>query len=38
VDRELIRGITKDLCVFFHQESVLITSGEVDTYSVTGEL
>lgn len=30
----VIEEIARDLCVFFHQESVLITSGEVETYSI----
>ena len=38
IDRTVIDEIAKDLCVFFHQESVLITSGEVETYSISGNL
>ncbi|MCR4949740.1 MAG: DUF3574 domain-containing protein [Solobacterium sp.] len=38
VERELIEEIAKDLCVFFHQESVLITSDEVETYSIRNDL
>ena len=34
VDRKTIEEIAKDLCVFFHQESVLITSGDVEAYSI----
>ena len=34
VERDVINEIAKDLCVFFRQESVLITSGEVEAYSI----
>mgnify|MGYP007056240849 FL=1 len=37
VERETIDEIAKDLCTFFHQESVLITSGEIEAYSVRKE-
>ena len=37
VDRKTIREIAKDLCMFFHQESVLITSGAVKAYSIRDE-
>ena len=32
VDKQLIEEMSKDLCVFFHQESVLITESEVNSY------
>lgn len=38
VDKETIEEIAKDLCVFFRQESVLITVGNVTTYSISGKL
>lgn len=38
VDRAVTEEIAKDLCVFFHQESVLITASAVETYSIRGEL
>ena len=37
-ERSVIEEIAKDLCAFFHQESVLITSGEVETYSISESL
>ena len=33
-DRQIVDEIAKDLCVFFHQESVLITENEVRSYFV----
>lgn len=38
VDKETIEEIAKDFCVFFRQESVLITVGNVTTYSISGKL
>ena len=38
VKNEDIDNIAKDLCAFFHQESVMVTSGEVDVYSVSETL
>lgn len=38
VDRSIIEEIAKDLCVFFHQESVLITNGEVTAYYIQEHL
>lgn len=35
-ERGTAEEIARDLCVFFHQESVLITVGEVETYSIRG--
>ena len=37
-DPDVVREIAQDLCVFFHQESVLVTTGQVEAYSVTGNL
>ena len=34
VDKATVEEIARDLCAFFHQESVLVTSGSVDTYSI----
>ena len=31
-DQETVQEIAKDLCAFFHQESVLITEGQVRAY------
>jgi len=36
VEHSTVEEIARDLCVFFHQESVLITVGEVETYSIRG--
>ncbi len=36
VEHSTVEEIAQDLCVFFHQESVLITVGEVETYSIRG--
>ncbi|MBR2836160.1 MAG: hypothetical protein IKE43_10715 [Coriobacteriales bacterium] len=38
VDRETVNEIAKDLCVFFHQESVLITENELRAYFVNETL
>jgi len=37
VEERLIGEIAKDLCTFFHQESVLVATGEVSIYSVKEE-
>ena len=37
VEDGIINEIAKDLCFFFNQESVLITKGEVETFTVTAE-
>ena len=37
-DREKVNEIAKDLCVFFHQESVLITENEIRAYYVNEKL
>ena len=34
VDKDIIKAIAEDLCTFFHQESVLVTNGEVESFSV----
>ena len=38
VERAVIEEIARDLCAFFHQESVLITVGEVESYSISENL
>ena len=38
VDDSTVAEIAKDLCMFFRQESVLVTKGIVDSYSVKGKL
>ena len=37
-EKEVVDEIARDLCTFFNQESVLITSTAVETYSVKGAL
>ena len=37
-DKPLVNEIAKDLCLFFHQESVLITEGIVRAYYVSETL
>lgn len=37
VDREIVREIAKDLCSFFHQESVLVTEGLIGGYFISGK-
>lgn len=37
-EHSLIEEIARDLCAFFHQESVLITSGEVESYFISEPL
>ena len=37
-DRETVNEIAKDLCVFFHQESVLITEDEIRAYYINERL
>ena len=34
-DRNTVREIAKDLCAFFHQESVLVTEGHIEGYFIT---
>ena len=38
VDDKIIGEVAKDLCVFFNQESVLITENEIRSYFVREEL
>ncbi len=38
VDNRIINEIAKDLCVFFHQESVLITEDRVRAYYIDSSL
>ena len=38
VDKNIINEIAKDLCVFFHQESVLITEDRVRAYFINQPL
>ena len=33
--KPVVEEIAKDLCVFFHQESVLITEGRVNAYYIS---
>ena len=37
-ERAVIDEIARDLCVFFHQESVLITSSPTEAYSISDSL
>ena len=37
-DKSIVEEIAKDLCVFFHQESVLITEGRVHAYYISESL
>lgn len=37
-DKVIVNEIAKDLCTFFHQESVLITEGQVRAYYVSETL
>ncbi len=37
VDKTIVGEIAKDLCVFFHQESVMITEGRIRSYFVNGK-
>ena len=34
VDKEIIQEIAQDLCAFFHQESVMVTSSKSEMYFV----
>ena len=38
VPKETVSEIAKDLCVFFHQESVLITEDRVRAYFINGKI
>lgn len=33
-DRNTVKEIAKDLCTFFHQESVLVTEGHIEGYFI----
>ena len=37
-EKPVVEEIAKDLCVFFHQESVLITEGRVNAYYISESL
>ena len=37
-DRDVVNELAKDLCAFFHQESVLITEGMIRAYYVNEKL
>ncbi len=37
-DSAVVEEIAKDLCAFFHQESVLITEGEIRAYYVKEQI
>ena len=34
IDKTVVNEIAKDLCILFHQESVLITISEVESYTI----
>ncbi len=38
VDRAVVSDIAKDLCVFFHQESVLVAENQIQAYLVRESL
>lgn len=38
VDKVIVEEIAKDLCTFFHQESVLVTEGAVHSYYISESL
>ena len=38
VEKPIVEEIAKDLCAFFHQESVLITEGSVNAYYISESL
>ena len=37
-DQKVINDIAKDLCTFFHQESVLVTQNQIDGYFISGNM
>lgn len=37
-DRRVVDAIARDLCAFFHQESVMVTEGRVRAYTVSEAL
>lgn len=38
IDKKIVNEIAKDLCVFFHQESVMITEGHIRSYFISETL
>lgn len=38
VDQNVVNEIAKDLCTFFHQESVLVTENHIDGYFISGNM
>ena len=38
VDQNVVSEIAKDLCTFFHQESVLVTENQIDGYFISGNM
>ena len=38
VSSEIVNEIAKDLCAFFHQESVMITEGSIHSYFINEKL
>ena len=38
VDQHVVSEIAKDLCTFFHQESVLVTENHIDGYFISGNM
>ena len=37
-DQDVVSEIAKDLCTFFHQESVLVTENHIDGYFISGNM
>ena len=37
-DQKVVNDIAKDLCTFFHQESVLVTQNHIDGYFISGDM
>lgn len=37
-EKDVVNEIAKDLCAFFHQESVLVTESRIDSYYVSETL
>ena len=37
-DQNVVNEIAKDLCTFFHQESVLVTENSIDGYFISGNM
>ena len=38
VEKDIVKDIAKDLCAFFHQESVLVTSSEIQVEFIREKL